>query len=70
MNVHVEIYMFLECLRSAGQILDDGGDATHVMLKKYPASAKYLKGVVEESITGIHRWECVEGWGVRVEGWG
>jgi adenosylhomocysteinase len=36
-------------------ILDDGGDATYMMLKKHPASAKYLKGVVEESITGIHR---------------
>ena len=36
-------------------ILDDGGDATHVMLHKYPGAAKYMKGVVEESITGVHR---------------
>jgi len=36
-------------------ILDDGGDATHVMVKKYPAIFKLLKGVVEESVTGVHR---------------
>merc|ERR1719309_721280 len=36
-------------------ILDDGGDATHVMVKKYPAIYKLLKGVVEESVTGVHR---------------
>merc|ERR1719288_274954 len=36
-------------------ILDDGGDATHVMVKKYPAVFKLLKGIVEESITGVHR---------------
>jgi len=36
-------------------ILDDGGDATHVMVKKYQAIFKLLKGVVEESVTGVHR---------------
>lgn len=36
-------------------ILDDGGDATHLMLKKYPASLKLVKGIVEESLTGVHR---------------
>ena len=36
-------------------ILDDGGDATHVMVKKYPAVFKMLKGIVEESVTGVHR---------------
>lgn len=25
-------------------ILDDGGDATHLMLKKYPAMFKMIKG--------------------------
>lgn len=33
-------------------ILDDGGDATHLMLKKYPAMFKMIKGIVEESVTG------------------
>ncbi|XP_023239421.1 putative adenosylhomocysteinase 3 [Centruroides sculpturatus] len=36
-------------------ILDDGGDATHLMLKKYPAVFKTIKGIVEESVTGVHR---------------
>ncbi|GLH11646.1 Adenosylhomocysteinase [Gryllus bimaculatus] len=36
-------------------ILDDGGDATHLMLKKYPALFKVIKGIVEESVTGVHR---------------
>lgn len=37
------------------QILDDGGDATHLMLKKYPAMFNMIKGIVEESVTGVHR---------------
>ena len=37
------------------QILDDGGDATHLMLQKFPGTAKYMKGVVEDTVTGIHR---------------
>ena len=36
-------------------ILDDGGDASHLMLKKYPAIFEKLKGIVEESVTGVHR---------------
>lgn len=36
-------------------ILDDGGDATHLMLKKYPAMFSSIKGIVEESVTGVHR---------------
>jgi len=36
-------------------ILDDGGDATHLMLKKYPSVFGMLKGIVEESVTGVHR---------------
>ncbi|XP_037815603.1 adenosylhomocysteinase-like 1 [Lucilia sericata] len=36
-------------------ILDDGGDATHLMLKKYPTMFKLVKGIVEESVTGVHR---------------
>ena len=52
-------YLLLSIL--SDQILEDGGDATHLMLKKYSGTAKYLKGVVEESVTGIHR--CVSGRG-------
>ncbi|KAK8400613.1 hypothetical protein O3P69_002437 [Scylla paramamosain] len=36
-------------------ILDDGGDTTHLMLKKYPAMFKMIKGICEESVTGVHR---------------
>ncbi|EDV42314.1 uncharacterized protein Dana_GF17919 [Drosophila ananassae] len=36
-------------------ILDDGGDATHLMLKKYPDYFKGIRGIVEESVTGVHR---------------
>jgi len=36
-------------------ILDDGGDATHIMVKKHQATFKLLKGIVEESVTGVHR---------------
>ncbi|XP_040579552.1 adenosylhomocysteinase-like 1 [Lepeophtheirus salmonis] len=36
-------------------VLDDGGDATHLLFKKYNSTFKLLKGIVEESITGVHR---------------
>ncbi|XP_012731545.2 S-adenosylhomocysteine hydrolase-like protein 1 isoform X2 [Fundulus heteroclitus] len=36
-------------------ILDDGGDLTHWIYKKYPSLFKKLKGIVEESVTGIYR---------------
>ncbi|XP_071488114.1 S-adenosylhomocysteine hydrolase-like protein 1 [Diadema antillarum] len=39
----------------ANMILDDGGDATHRMLKKCPETFKLVKGIVEESVTGVHR---------------
>ncbi|XP_017545837.1 adenosylhomocysteinase like 2a isoform X1 [Pygocentrus nattereri] len=36
-------------------ILDDGGDMTHWIYKKYPQLLKNIKGIVEESVTGVHR---------------
>ncbi|XP_040019934.2 S-adenosylhomocysteine hydrolase-like protein 1 isoform X2 [Gasterosteus aculeatus] len=36
-------------------ILDDGGDLTHWIHKKHPSLFQNIKGVVEESVTGIHR---------------
>ena len=44
------------------QILDDGGDLTHWIFKKYPNMFKMIKGIVEESVTGVHRWD----WSTRV----
>lgn len=48
--------LFYSLSLSFSKILDDGGDATYLMLQKFPGSAKYMKGVVEESVTGIHRY--------------
>jgi len=36
-------------------VLDDGGDAAHSILKKLPTIFDQLKGIVEESVTGVHR---------------
>ncbi|MFI5172824.1 MAG: adenosylhomocysteinase [Chitinophagales bacterium] len=36
-------------------ILDDGGDLTNVVLDKYPELVKHLKGISEETTTGVHR---------------
>lgn len=48
-----------KCINAEGwqpnMILDDGGDATHLMWKKYPILFKGIKGIVEESLTGVHR---------------
>lgn len=37
------------------QVLDDGGDATDLLLKKHMTIFNMLKGIVEESILGVHR---------------
>lgn len=36
-------------------LLDDGGDLTYLMHKKYPELLKNIKGVSEETTTGVHR---------------
>merc|ERR1711953_353329 len=38
-------------------VLDDGGDATHLLVKKFNSIFRVgtFKGIVEESITGVHR---------------
>jgi adenosylhomocysteinase len=36
-------------------ILDDGGDLTNIVLDKYPEIAKGVKGISEETTTGVHR---------------
>ena len=36
-------------------ILDDGGDLTNLVLDKYPEMVKHLKGISEETTTGVHR---------------
>jgi len=42
-------------------ILDDGGDLTQVMHDKYPDLLKNVKGISEETTTGVHRlYEMME----------
>jgi adenosylhomocysteinase len=36
-------------------LLDDGGDLTQIMHEKYPELLKNVKGVSEETTTGVHR---------------
>jgi adenosylhomocysteinase len=36
-------------------ILDDGGDLTQIMHDKYPAMLEQVKGISEETTTGVHR---------------
>lgn len=36
-------------------ILDDGGDLTQVMHEKYPVMMKEVRGISEETTTGVHR---------------
>ncbi len=36
-------------------ILDDGGDLTNLVLDKYPEMVPNLKGISEETTTGVHR---------------
>jgi adenosylhomocysteinase len=36
-------------------ILDDGGDLTVIVHKKYPAIMKNIRGISEETTTGVHR---------------
>jgi adenosylhomocysteinase len=39
----------------ANMILDDGGDLTSLVHKKYPQMLKKIHGVTEETTTGVHR---------------
>jgi adenosylhomocysteinase len=36
-------------------ILDDGGDLTNIVLDKYPELIKEVRGISEETTTGVHR---------------
>lgn len=41
--------------RPLNMILDDGGDLTNMVLDKYPELIKHIKGITEETTTGVHR---------------
>ena len=39
----------------ANMVLDDGGDLTMMLHKKYPAMLDRIRGITEETTTGVHR---------------
>jgi adenosylhomocysteinase len=41
--------------RPLNMILDDGGDLTNIVLDKYPELVASIKGLSEETTTGVHR---------------
>ena len=41
--------------KALNMILDDGGDLTNMVLDKYPELVKEIKGLSEETTTGVHR---------------
>jgi adenosylhomocysteinase len=41
--------------RPLNMILDDGGDLTNIVLDKYTELIRYVKGISEETTTGVHR---------------
>jgi len=46
---------FGEDRRPLNMILDDGGDLTNMVLDRYPELVKGIKGLSEETTTGVHR---------------
>lgn len=46
---------FGEDRKPLNMILDDGGDLTNMVLDKYPELATDVKGISEETTTGVHR---------------
>jgi adenosylhomocysteinase len=52
---------FGEDKKPLNMILDDGGDLTNMVLDKFPELVKGVKGISEETTTGVHRlYERVE----------
>jgi adenosylhomocysteinase len=41
--------------RPLNMILDDGGDLTNIVLDKYPELIQHIRGLSEETTTGVHR---------------
>ncbi|MHB8854631.1 MAG: adenosylhomocysteinase, partial [Ignavibacteriaceae bacterium] len=52
---------FGDSTRPLNMILDDGGDLTNMVLDKYPELVSGVRGISEETTTGVHRlYERVE----------
>jgi adenosylhomocysteinase len=46
---------FGEAERPLNMILDDGGDLTNMVFDQYPELVRHIKGLSEETTTGVHR---------------
>jgi adenosylhomocysteinase len=51
----IEQTLFFEDGKPLNMILDDGGDLTNMVLDKYPELAKNIRGISEETTTGVLR---------------
>jgi len=51
----IEQTLFFPDGQPLNMILDDGGDLTNMVLDKYPELVKGIKGISEETTTGVHR---------------
>lgn len=51
----IEQTLFFEDGEPLNMILDDGGDLTNIVLDKYPELAEGIRGISEETTTGVHR---------------
>ena len=51
----IEQTLFFRDGQPLNMILDDGGDLTLMIHKKYPELAKGIRGITEETTTGVHR---------------
>ena len=47
--------LFFEKKKPLNMILDDGGDLTNMVLDNYPELIANIKGLSEETTTGVHR---------------
>jgi adenosylhomocysteinase len=55
-----ETIHFGDSSRPLNMILDDGGDLTGLVLTKYPELYKGIRGISEETTTGVHRLHELE----------
>ncbi len=51
----IEQTLFFPDGKPLNMILDDGGDLTNMVLDRYPELVKDIKGLSEETTTGVHR---------------
>jgi adenosylhomocysteinase len=51
----VEQTLKFEGGKGPNMILDDGGDLTELIYRKYPKLLKEIRGITEETTTGVHR---------------